>query len=146
MIKIRSGGFSLIELMIALAIVAILVAVAMPSYQESVQKSRRSDGKIALEKAAAMEEQHYFLNNQYSNSVNNLGGSAGTLNSPEGHYAITVAFGADNQEYTLTATARNTSPQWNDTKCRRYQLDNTGAKRSYNSSGAENTTTADCLP
>jgi len=145
MMNKRNTGFTLIELMIAVAIIGILLAVALPSYEKSVQKSRRSDGKIALEKAAAMQEQFYFLNNQYSTDVNDLGGSGGTLNSLEGQYTLTVAFsGGDNQTYTLTATA--ISSQLKDTTCRRYELDHTGARRSYNSSGTQNTTTADCLP
>ena len=143
--KKKKSGFSLIELMVAIAIIGILMAVALPNYQNSVQKSRRSDGKIALEKAAAMQEQFYFLNNRYSTNVNDLGGNGGTLNSIEGLYTITAAFsGGDNQTYTLTATAIGS--QLKDTTCRRYELDHRGARRSYNSSGSQNTTTADCLP
>ena len=49
-------GFTLVELMIVVAIVAILAAIGYPSYQNSVQKSRRADGRAALQEAAARQE------------------------------------------------------------------------------------------
>ena len=129
-------GFTLIEIMIVVAIISILAAIALPSYQDSVRKSRRSDAKIALERAAAAQEQQYFNNNTYTADVNNLGGSSGTLNSPEGFYEITATVTADditgcstdNLCYQLTATAIGV--QADDTGCATLSLTNTGVKAS----------------
>ncbi|OZG71478.1 pilus assembly protein PilE [Hahella sp. CCB-MM4] len=59
----NSRGFSLIELMIVMAIVGILAAIAYPSYQESTAKSRRADGQSALVGLAAAMERYYTENN-----------------------------------------------------------------------------------
>ena len=68
-----SQGFTLIELMIAVAIVGILAAVALPSYQRSIMKGRRVDAKAATLDLAAREERYFSVNNTYTNSAVSLG-------------------------------------------------------------------------
>ncbi|HRY15792.1 MAG TPA: type IV pilin protein [Candidatus Competibacteraceae bacterium] len=58
-------GFTLIELMIALAIMAIVAAIAYPSYQNSVRKSRRADARAVLLQAAQFMERFYTQNFRY---------------------------------------------------------------------------------
>ena len=53
-------GFTLIEVMIALAVVAILAAVAYPAYQDQVLRAKRTEGKVALLKAAQLQERNYL--------------------------------------------------------------------------------------
>lgn len=60
-----SSGFTLIELMIAVAIVAILAAVAVPSYMDSVWKGKRAEGKAAIMKTLQAEERWYTQSNTY---------------------------------------------------------------------------------
>lgn len=62
----RSSGFTLIELMIAVAIVAILAAVAYPSYQDSVTKGRRAEGRTALLQLLQQQERFITQRNTYS--------------------------------------------------------------------------------
>lgn len=138
--SLSSRGFTLIELMIAVAIIAIIAAVAFPSYQESVQKTRRADAKAALEAAAAMQERHFTENNTYSESVNDLGGTGGVLQSSERFYNITVVGGCKSGAYVgcfdLTATA--TGVQLKDTDCKTFTLDETGTRAAKNSGGTIN--------
>lgn len=61
----RQSGFTLIELMITVAVIGILAAIAFPSYQDSIRKSSRADGKNALTQAAANMERYYTENNTY---------------------------------------------------------------------------------
>lgn len=134
--KQSKQGFTLIELMIAVAVIGILIAIAVPAYRDQTTKSRRADAITALEKAAARQEQYYFQYNAYTTTVNNLGGSGGTLSSPEGYYTITVSQ-TTGQDYTLTASRVMTGPQASDTKCTTFTLDNLGVKNSTGSAGAD---------
>ena len=70
-------GFTLIELMITVAVVGILAAIAYPSYQDSIRKSRRADAKSALLDAAHRQERFFTENNQYTNVLVAPGGCTG---------------------------------------------------------------------
>lgn len=72
-----AAGFTLIELMIVVAIIGILAAIAYPSYQNSVQNSRRADAQSALTAFSNAMERHYTNNN------NSYEGAAGTAATPE---------------------------------------------------------------
>lgn len=63
--QIKKNGFTLVEMLIAVAIVGILAAIAIPSYQESVRKTRRADAEGALLAFANAMERHYTVNNTY---------------------------------------------------------------------------------
>lgn len=73
--SIRSAGFNLIELMVAVVIVAILSKVALSSYHNSVAKTNRQAAKTALLDLAAREERFYSLNNSYSATPSDLYGT-----------------------------------------------------------------------
>jgi len=76
----RSAGFTLIELMIVVAIASILTMIAVPAYQSSMAKARRSDGQAALMDAMAREERYFTANNTYTT---NLALLPVTANTPE---------------------------------------------------------------
>lgn len=116
-------GFSLIELMIAVAIVGILAAIAVPSYQKYVLESRRTDAIAALTGAAAEQERFFTFDNRYSNDINQLGGDK----SPEGYYTLSVISTSDTS-YTLTAVPATGSTQVSDTTCQSITLDHLGTR------------------
>jgi len=74
----QSRGFSLIELMIVVAIIGILAAVAFPSYQESVAKSKRADAQGALLNLASALERHFTETNSYCDAGSNVEAGCGT--------------------------------------------------------------------
>ena len=117
----RIAGFTLIELMVVVAVVAILASIAVPSYQEQVRKSRRAQAKADLVEYAQMAERFFTVNNTYA------GFTLPTTQSPrEGgtaHYTLAVVPTATT--FTLTATAAG--PQASD-RCGDLGITNTGQK------------------
>ncbi len=88
----RERGFNLIELMIVVVIVAILTAVALPSYIAQVQKSRRAEAKSALTQIATLQEQFRTEQNRYTVDLTELGlGAAGWNDTENGYYEASVA-------------------------------------------------------
>jgi type IV pilus assembly protein PilE len=88
----RPHGFTLVEILVALAIVAILAAFALPSYRDSTLRAARADGKAALMQVASDQERFYSNNFTYStNAVPLAATPAATLTSRDGNYLVSVA-------------------------------------------------------
>ncbi|RFF27322.1 MULTISPECIES: type IV pilin protein [unclassified Wenzhouxiangella] len=115
----RERGFTLIELMITIAILAIIVAIALPSYQAQVEKGRRADAVTSLMETAQQLERCFTRTSTYENCVSS------PEDSQDGYYTITVADEATS--YTVTATAKSDGPQSGD-DCSPFTLDDEGNK------------------
>ena len=124
-------GFTLIELVIVIAIVAVLLGIAYPAYDQWVIKSRRADGKALLLLAAQRQQQFFTSNNSYTAKIGDGGLQVGTT-SAEGYYTLSVS--ADATTYLLTAT--RVSPQTADTKCGDLTINHLGVKGNLNASEA----------
>lgn len=131
----RAAGFTLIELMIAVAVVGILAAIAYPSYQQFVRKSNRTDATRTMMQDAQALQRCYSQAYTYTGCVT---APAGTVNSPNGYYSITIAPAATT--YTITATTL-AGPQANDTRCKTFVILSTGQQTAQDSGGADSTQT-----
>lgn len=134
----NAKGFSLIELMIAVAVVVILTAVAIPTYKSYILQSHRAAAKTALLDMASREEKYYATNNNYDNTLTALGytsvsGTPASIqvpnNSSEDYYSVsasvTAATGTTPATFTLTAAPIGT--QQSDS-CGTYTLTNLGVQ------------------
>jgi type IV pilus assembly protein PilE len=104
-------GFTLIEVMIVVAIIGILAAIAYPSYQDYVRKSRLADGKAAI--LAVQLDQEKFRANcpNYANSITAANtcaarGLGRATASPDGWYSLSLNNDASATSYVVTATAQ----------------------------------------
>jgi type IV pilus assembly protein PilE len=148
----RAKGFTLIELMIVVAVATILTVIAVPSYINTVRKSHRTEAKSILLDIAGREERYLATNGSYSSNPQDLGfsftswGTGQTVGS--GYYQVSlsnvnaatassVTTAATPATYLFTATAINA--QAKDTQCATFTVTQTGVQSSYNSGGTATT-------
>ncbi|BAP57568.1 prepilin-type N-terminal cleavage/methylation domain-containing protein [Thioploca ingrica] len=145
-LKKSSAGFSLLELMVVVMIIAILVAVAYPMYQNQVIRSRRADAKSALAQLAQLQETYYIdhqshyattftnpnltgLTDPNRKGLNELKLENDRILSEGGYYQITLSGPSDGSQFTLTAVP--TEKEWgelHDSSCTPLTITSVGEK------------------
>ena len=157
-------GFTLVELMVVIGIVAVLVAIALPAYSDYTRKARRSDAKVALTTMAQGQDSHYADYLRYASQIgqtslvssvsNRMGCKTGcfydTVNSvafsEKKHYAMGIyASLSSRSRYVLTATvapkgthgtgAQNVAKETE--KCQIFALSSRGVKAAWGTNDAE---------
>ena len=124
-------GFSLIELMIVVAILSIVVAWGYGSYRDTVIKSRRAEGLGELLMIADNLERHYSDRGTYADA--NLGNSANAVHassSKHGYYNFSI-IKASAIQFTITATPQR--GQADDSRCGTFTLDSFGTRQASGS-------------
>jgi type IV pilus assembly protein PilE len=136
----RERGFTLIELMVVVGIVAILVSIALPSYQDSVRKGRRGQAKSDLVELAQRAERYRTVNNTYA-------GFWATTTTEDGRsprvgatpaYLISRDGGADTATDTFTLSAVPQGGQAADALCGTLSVNQAGAKRASGDTSTTN--------
>lgn len=137
----RYRGFTLIELMITVAIVAILASIAYPSYQEQVRKSRRADCAGELQLLANAMERSFTLNGTYPGAPPAPFNGGCPIDGGTKVYDFAIALGAANTTFTISAAPTAGSPQAGD-KCGTFTLTNLGVQNITGAAGG--VTAQDC--
>ena len=120
----KHAGFTLIELVVAIAIIGILASIALPNYLEYTKKGRRAAAQAHLMDVAQRQQQYLLDNRSYAAALSTL--SLTTPGDVSAYYTITIeAADATPPTFTVTATPVSGSAQAGDAT---LTLDNTGAK------------------
>lgn len=109
--KKPSLGLTLIELIIVVAVVGILAAVALPSYQDYIRRGKRADGHALLQNAAFAQERYRLNNSSYATLTTELTGAcptSGACKSQQGNYTLSITE-ATATKFKLTAAAATPS-------------------------------------
>lgn len=120
-------AFTLLELLITIAIIGILAVIGMPIYNQHIAVTHRADGQIALLKLATAMENYYLKQHTYNGAnFNNL---EQMDVSPEGYYTLAIVLENEGQTYQLKAIPIGQQAKL-DAKCGTLQL-STDGRRSF---------------
>ncbi len=86
----KRDGFSLIEILIAIALVGIITAIVYPSYLDQIRQSRRAEAKSTLQTVLQQQERFYTDNNTYTGNLTNLGYANNTFTLDNGFYQVSA--------------------------------------------------------
>ncbi len=125
-----SRGFSLIEILVALAIVAILGSIAFPSYQSYIRKGHRADEQNYLMTLAQQNQQYFIDNRDYTTSVTALAAVPASVSPYYGTPVITVT--ASPPSFSITATPIGSQAA---DSCGALTINSAGTKSSASGSG-----------
>ena len=140
-VKRTQTGFTLIELIVTMLIVAILASIAFSMYQHSIIETRRTQAKTALMDLASREQKLYATTNVYSTAPSDLGytGAQFPMTVGDGYYEVNVlvtpATSTAPASFNLTATPIGT--QAADTQCASFGLNSLGEQSATNSQGQD---------
>lgn len=120
-------GFTLLELLITIAIAGILANVAMNSYSSYAKKARRVEAKSILMEVMQREEKYYSENNTYTTNFTTLGYNS-ILLSPQGNYKVSATTPNNGLTEGIILTASPQNGQTKDTECSSFILNSSGQK------------------
>ena len=141
-IAARQSGFTLIELMITVVVIAILASVAFPSFMDSIRKGRRSEAFTALSAIQQAQERWRANRSSYASDLTSAAPTGLGLASttPSGYYSITLDNVGDTG-FEVVATAMSGTTQANDGACAKLAVQLNGGNIRYASATGGGTLT-----
>jgi len=127
------NGFTLLEMLIVVAIAGILASVAYPQYTEYVKRAARADAMVLLLDAANKQEQYYADNRSYTDDLSLINVPT---TSENGYFTIAVEVPDAGTSFTITATAAAGAVA-GDTACTTFTITDTGVKGSTGTSDTD---------
>jgi type IV pilus assembly protein PilE len=131
-------GFTLLELLVTLVIVATLAAISWPGYRQIMHRAQRIEARLALLKLQYLQERHFADHHVYAGALR-ADGDATSLPmralTDEGNYELTLSLAPDAQAYVAVARASPTGRQAGDAHCQQLSINTEGYRRSANAAG-----------
>ncbi len=128
-------GFSLLELLMAMSIAAILASLAWPSFGQALRKARRLDARVALLRVQHAQEQHYTQHLRYADALQGDTGLGLSAHSDSGDYRLALRTSDDGQQYLATAVAEPLGRQGGDATCQAFAVDALGQRSARDAAG-----------
>lgn len=128
---VRGKGFTLVELMVVVAIVALLATIAYPAFRDQTLRAGRAEGRTALMELASRQEQYILDNRSYTTDLGLLGMNGATEN---GKYTVSVT-AASASAFTARATPQG--GQAEDTDCLALTINSAGTRSATGPDGAD---------
>jgi|GEM_PF-1596825 len=138
-----SQGTSLLDVICAIAIVAVLVSLAVPSYRQYTLRTARTEARAALLALAAAQERFFILCEHYATSMDTSGRgdcerrALGTF-TPAALAGYAIGLVEAGSGWVATATAERDGAQWDDESCRVLELSSEGHRTAFTAAGLRN--------
>jgi len=134
--KLRTGGeqgFSLIELLVVVAIFSILMTISVGAYRQYIQRANRTDASSLLLRVAAAQERYYLDQNRYALDGNVAALGFPTRESEHGYYRLTITPGPSGNpsiDFIATASVIAGRGQSDDADCVSFTITQSGVRNS----------------
>jgi type IV pilus assembly protein PilE len=130
--NLTARGFTLIELVVTLAIVGILCTIAWPGYASVMHRSLRLEARLALLRVQQLQERHFASHHRYASSMTapaDADGLQAQALTESGNYELSLQTTADGQAYVAVAHAAPAGRQTRDNACQLFSVDTAGTRR-----------------